>query len=98
MLKIYILIVVVGLVGGVVWRGDVNNAYLDAPLGGNAKWVTLRKRLRPSSWCSFTNPVVRCWLAFYGLQRARFDSDSWFIDFVWPGLGTIPSRCFLHFL
>ena len=66
------------ITNAVCTRSDVRGAYLNAPLGGAAKYLRLPKRLWPKSWFSMRDPVVRIHRALYGLQRSGFDWDEWF--------------------
>lgn len=56
--------------GGTVRRGDVRGAYTTAALGGRAVYARVPKRHHPTWWQRMWQPVVRLYMALYGLERS----------------------------
>ena len=74
-------LVVLYALHGVVWQADVNSAYLQAPLGGNATWlrfsVSLLDLLPPSAR-DMKDPVLKLNRSLHGHPRAGSDWDAYF--------------------
>ena len=61
---------------GVTLQGDVPGAYVTAKLGGPATYLSLPPHLRPRNhpkWNGMKQPVMRIWMAIYGLGRSGLD-------------------------
>ncbi|CAK0821170.1 unnamed protein product, partial [Prorocentrum cordatum] len=75
------LVVLHGAATGIVLKGDVKTAYLQAAPGGNATWLRLPKHMRhhlPKRAMSRKDPVVRLLRALYGFPRSGGDWGAHF--------------------
>ena len=72
-LNIARLVILHGIMTGIVLQGDVQAAYLQAPLGGKTTLLRLPRRFLPKGAMNMTDPVVPLLRAMYGHPRSGGD-------------------------